>query len=58
MAVIICDEYDAGFSQKGEIPEDYWECILNALKLPGGYGKGHRPDLIVDDGSNMSLLFR
>ena len=50
------DEYAAVFSWKGESLQEYWYCILNSLIKPQGDGKGHRPDLIVDDGGETTLL--
>ena len=50
------DEYAAVFSWKGESIQEYWDCILNDLVQPEYYGKGHIPDLIVDDGADMNLL--
>ena len=56
MAVITHDESADVFSWKGESLKEYWECILNALIYPEDDGKGHIPDLIVDDGGDMTLL--
>ena len=56
MAVITHDEYAAMFYCKGESLEEYWDCILNALIYPEDGGKGHRPDLTVDDGGETTLL--
>ena len=56
MAVMTHYESDALFSWKGESLKEYWGCILNALIYPEDDGKGHRPDLIVDDGCDMTLL--
>ena len=56
MSVITHDKYSAVFSWKGEILEEYWYFILNVLVYPEDDGKGHRPDLIVDDGDDMTLL--
>ena len=56
VAVITHDESAALFSWKGESLKEYWDCILNALVYPEYDGKGHRPDLIVDDGGDMTLL--
>ena len=50
VAVITHGESSAVFSWKGESVEEYWDCILNALIYPEDYGKGYRPNLIVDDG--------
>ena len=44
------------FSWKREIPEEYWDCILNALIYPEDDGKGHILNLIVDGGGDMNLL--
>ena len=54
--VIAYDESAAVFSWKGDILEEYWYCILNALIQIEDDGKGHRPDLIFDDGGYMTLL--
>ena len=54
--VIKDDESDAVFYLKGECLEEYWDCILNAFIQPEDDGKGLRPDLIVDDGGDMTLL--
>ena len=55
MDVITHDESAAVFSWKGEIPKEYWECIPNALIQPEHNGKGHKPDLIVDDGDGGEM---
>merc|ERR1712146_431419 len=36
--------------------EEYWECTFNAITWPTDDGKGDGPDLIVDDGGDMTLL--
>ena len=46
----------AVFAWKGETLEEYWECTLKALTWPGDDGKGNGPDIIVDDGGDMTLL--
>jgi adenosylhomocysteinase len=46
----------AVFAWKGETLEEYWECTLKALTWPTDDGKGNGPDLIVDDGGDMTLL--
>jgi adenosylhomocysteinase len=46
----------AVFAWKGESLEEYWECTLNAITWPSDDGKGDGPDLIVDDGGDMTLL--
>ena len=56
MDVITHDEYAAVFSWKGDILEEYWYCILDALIQPEDYGKVHRNNLIVDDGGDITLL--
>uniref|UniRef100_A0A6T6GTJ7 Adenosylhomocysteinase n=1 Tax=Craspedostauros australis TaxID=1486917 RepID=A0A6T6GTJ7_9STRA len=55
-AAIARDESAAVFAWKGESLEEYWECTLNALTWSEDDGKGHGPDLIVDDGGDMTLL--
>ena len=44
----------AVFAWKGETLEEYWECTLKALTWPGDDGKGNGPDVIVDDGGDIS----
>ena len=44
------------FAWKGENLEEYWECTLNACTWPSDDGKGFGPDLIVDDGGDMTML--
>ena len=58
VAVITHCESSAVFSWKGDSVEEYWGCILNALIYPEDYGKGRRLDLIVDYGSDMTLLIQ
>merc|ERR1711937_291646 len=55
-AAIARDESAAVFAWKGETLEEYWECTLNALTWQDDDGKGQGPDLIVDDGGDMTLL--
>ena len=40
------------FAWKGETLEEYWECTYNTLNWPNNEG----PDLIVDDGSDATML--
>jgi adenosylhomocysteinase len=42
----------AVFAWKGETPEDYWWCTLQALNFTGGKG----PNVIVDDGGDATLM--
>ena len=56
MAVITHYESAAMFSWIGESLKEYWDCILNVLVYPEDDGKGHRPDLIDDDGGDMNIL--
>lgn len=46
----------AVFAWKGETLQEYWECTLNALVWGSDDGKGTGPDIIVDDGGDMTLL--
>lgn len=55
-AAIARDESAAVFAWKGESLEEYWECTLNALTWPEADAKGVGPDIIVDDGGDMTLL--
>jgi adenosylhomocysteinase len=55
-AAIARDESAAVFAWKGETLEEYWECTLNAITWPTDDGKGDGPDIIVDDGGDMTLL--
>jgi len=55
-AAIARDESAAVFAWKGETLEEYWECTLNAITWPEDDGQGDGPDLIVDDGGDMTLL--
>jgi adenosylhomocysteinase len=54
-AAIARDGSAAVFAWKGETLEEYWECTLNAITWPVD-AKGDGPDLIVDDGGDMTLL--
>mmetsp|Transcript_20452 Transcript_20452/g.69486 ORF Transcript_20452/g.69486 Transcript_20452/m.69486 type:complete len:499 (-) Transcript_20452:321-1817(-) len=55
-AAIARDGSAAVFAWKGESLEEYWECTLNAVVWPEADGAGHGPDIIVDDGGDMTLL--
>jgi adenosylhomocysteinase len=55
-AAVARDESAAVFAWKGESLEEYWECTMNAITWPSDDGKGDGPDLIVDDGGDMTLL--
>lgn len=55
-AAIARDGSAAVFAWKGESLEEYWECTLSAITWPDDDGKGHGPDLIVDDGGDMTLI--
>jgi len=46
----------AVFAWKGESLEEYWECTLKAVTWPTDDGKYFGPDMIVDDGGDMTLL--
>ena len=54
-AAIARDGSAAVFAWKGETLEEYWECTLNAITWPVD-AKGDGPDMIVDDGGDMTLL--
>jgi len=55
-AAIARDGSAAVFAWKGESLEEYWECTLNAVCWTEDDGKGFGPDIIVDDGGDMTLL--
>lgn len=55
-AAVAAAKTAAVFAWKGETLEEYWECTLNALVWPTDDGKGTGPDIIVDDGGDMTLL--
>jgi adenosylhomocysteinase len=44
------------FAWKGETLEEYWDCTLRALSFPDGNGGFLGPQLVVDDGGDVTLL--
>jgi adenosylhomocysteinase len=44
------------FAWKGETLEEYWDCTLEALSFPDGQGGYLGPQLVVDDGGDVTLL--
>ncbi|HET8819386.1 MAG TPA: adenosylhomocysteinase, partial [Xanthomonadaceae bacterium] len=44
------------FAWKGESLEEYWDCTLQALSFPDGKGGFLGPQLVVDDGGDVTLL--
>ena len=44
------------FAWKGETLEEYWDCTLDALSFPDGNGGHLGPQLVVDDGGDVTLL--
>src|SRR3546814_12845264 len=44
------------FAWKGETLEEYWDCTLAALYFPDGKGGFLGPQLVVDDGGDVTLL--
>ena len=54
-AAIAASKTAAVFAWKGETLEEYWECTSNAITFPEDE-QGDGPDLIVDDGGDMTLL--
>ncbi|TDK33831.1 adenosylhomocysteinase [Luteimonas terrae] len=44
------------FAWKGETLEEYWDCTLDALSFPDGKGGLIGPELVVDDGGDVTLL--
>jgi adenosylhomocysteinase len=55
-AAIARDGSAAVFAWKGETLEEYWECTLKAITWTSPDSKGDGPDMIVDDGGDMTLL--
>jgi adenosylhomocysteinase len=55
-AAIAAAKTAAVFAWKGETLEEYWECTLAACTWGSDDGKGVGPDIIVDDGGDMTLL--
>jgi adenosylhomocysteinase len=55
-AAIARDESAAVYAWKGESLEEYWECTLAAVTWPGEDPRGCGPDIIVDDGGDMTML--
>ncbi|MFH2079602.1 MAG: adenosylhomocysteinase [Pseudomonadota bacterium] len=44
------------FAWKGETLEEYWDCTLDALSFPDGKGGFRGPQMVVDDGGDVTLL--
>ncbi|MBA3485743.1 MAG: adenosylhomocysteinase [Lysobacter sp.] len=44
------------FAWKGESLEEYWDCTLDALSFCGADGSLLGPQLVVDDGGDVTLL--
>ena len=40
------------FAWKGETEKEYWWCVEQVLKFPGGQG----PNMLLDDGGDMTAL--
>jgi len=55
-AAIARDGSAAVFAWKGETLEEYWECTMNAITWTNPDEKGDGPDMIIDDGGDMTLL--
>merc|ERR1711871_1683983 len=55
-AAIARDGSAAVYAWKGESLAEYWECTLAACTWTTDDGKGLGPDMIVDDGGDMTLL--
>lgn len=51
-AAAIADMGVGVYAWKGETPEDYWWCTLQAMNFPGG----QLPNMIVDDGGDATLM--
>ena len=55
-AAIAYSETAAVFAWKGETLQEYWDCTLSAITWPTDDGKGDGPDIILDDGGDMTML--
>ncbi len=55
-AATIARDSAAVFAWKGESLEEYWECSLAALTFTTDDGWGNGPDIIVDDGGDVTLM--
>ena len=55
-AAIAAAKSAAVYAWKGESLEDYWECTFKAVCWPKEDGSVEGPDLIVDDGGDMTLM--
>jgi len=44
------------FAWKGETLEEYWDCTLQAINFPDANGGILGPQLVVDDGGDVTLL--
>lgn len=51
-AAAIAKAGTAVFAWKGETEKEYWWCVEESLKFPGGKG----PNLLLDDGGDLTLL--
>ena len=55
-AAIVAAKSAAVYAWKGETLAEYWECTLKAVCWPQADGSVCGPDLIVDDGGDMTLM--
>jgi adenosylhomocysteinase len=55
-AAIAYSNTAAVFAWKGETLQEYWDCTLNAITWTADDGKGDGPDIILDDGGDMTML--
>jgi adenosylhomocysteinase len=55
-AAIARDQTAAVFAWKGESLEEYWECTYNAIVWPDDGHGNTGPDILVDDGGDLTLL--
>lgn len=55
-AAIVAAKTSSVFAWKGETIEEYWQCTLDAVQWKGADGKIDGPDIIVDDGGDMTML--
>ena len=57
-AAVVAKGTASVFAWKGETLQEYWECTMNALfwSEENKPGEGLGPDMIVDDGGDMTLI--
>jgi len=55
-AAVVAAKKASVFAWKGETIEEYWQCTLDAVQWKNEDGSIGGPDIIVDDGGDMTML--